>query len=108
MADDAVRRPEPPASKRAPAPGSAADDAVRALSRVFLDDGLIQWEAYVSGGQPNTPRAARIYFVCLEDPFERPRWTAHESRNAAEATRALDRLEDVELVELLGRSKPLP
>ena len=31
---------------------------------------MIRWEAYVSGGQPDTEAAARIYFVCLEDPFE--------------------------------------
>ena len=49
-------------------------------SRTFLDEGMVRWEAYVSGGQPNTARAARIYFVCLEDPFEPPRWVPHESR----------------------------
>ncbi len=82
-------------------------DPTRALSRTFLDDGMIQWEAYVSGGQPNTAAAARIYFVCLEDPFETPRWVTHESRNVAEATRALAGMSDADLLELHGRSTPL-
>ena len=82
-------------------------DPMKALSRQFMDNGMIRWEAYVSGGQPNTAAAARIYFVCLEDPFERPRWVPHESRSVAEATRVLARMSDADLLELLGRSRPL-
>ena len=84
-----------------------AVDPKRALSRTFLDEGMIQWEAYVSGGQPKTSRAARIYFVCLEDPFEPPRWVAHESRSAAEATRTLATMSDEDLVALHAGSTPL-
>lgn len=84
-----------------------AVDPKRALSRTFLDGGMIRWEAYVSGGQPNTPQAARIYFVCLEDPFERPRWVGHESRSVAEATRALAGMSDDDLIELLDQANPL-
>lgn len=84
-----------------------AVDPKRALSRTFLDDGMIRWEAYVSGGQPNTPHAARIYFVCLEDPFEKPRWVPHESRSVAEATRALGGMSDDDLVPLLNGATPL-
>jgi len=82
-------------------------DPMKALSRQFMDNGMIRWEAYVSGGQPNTAAAARIYFVCLEDPFKRPRWVPHESRSVAEATRVLARMSDADLLELLGRSRPL-
>lgn len=84
-----------------------AVDPKRALSRTFLDEGMVRWEAYVSGGQPNTARAARIYFVCLEDPFEPPRWAPHESRSVAEATRALAGMSDAELLDLRGRGTPL-
>ena len=84
-----------------------AVDPKRALSRTFLDEGMVRWEAYVSGGQPNTARAARIYFVCLEDPFEPPRWVPHESRSVAEATRALAGMSDAELLDLRGRGTPL-
>jgi len=82
-------------------------DPTKALSRQFMDAGMIRWEAYVSGGQPDTAAAARIYFVCLEDPFERPRWVEHESRSVTEATRTLAALSDEGLVELLAQSAPL-
>lgn len=78
-----------------------------ALSRTFMDEGLIKWEAYVSGGQPDTPAAARIYFVCLEDPYARPRWVTHGSGSVAEATRDLAGMSDAELGVLLGDSTPL-
>lgn len=78
-----------------------------AASREFMDDGMIRWEAYVSGGQPNTPAAARIYFVCLDDVFERPRWVSHESRSVPEATRALAAMGEADLVALLQESTPL-
>lgn len=78
-----------------------------ALSREFMDDGLIRWEAYVSGGQPQTPAAARIYFVCLEDPFARPRWVTHEGGSVAEATRSLAGMSDSDLVGLLADATPL-
>jgi hypothetical protein len=78
-----------------------------ALSRTFMDEGLIKWEAYVSGGQPDTPAAARIYFVCLEDPFARPRWVSHESGSVAEATRDLAGMGVVDLVGMLAVSTPL-
>ena len=79
----------------------------KAASRELMDDSLIRWEAYVSGGQPNTPAAARIYFVCLEDPFARPRWVRHESGSVAEATRALAAMTDEELVGLLADATEL-
>ncbi len=82
-------------------------DPKKALSRQFMDAGMIRWEAYVSGGQPNTAAAARIYFVCLEDPYERPRWIEHESRSVSEATRTLATMSDDGLVEMLGQSAPL-
>lgn len=82
-------------------------DPKKALSRTFLDGGMVRWEAYVSGGQPNTPHAARIYFVCLEDPFAPPRWLPHESRSVAEATRALAGMSDTDLLGLHSRSTPL-
>ena len=82
-------------------------DPKRALSRAFLDEGMIRWEAYVSGGQPNTAQAARIYFVCLEDPFAPPRWVPHESRSVAEATRALGAMSDGDLAGLLEGATPL-
>lgn len=85
-------------------PAARAKDA---LSRQFMDDAMVRWEAYVSGGHPGTPAAARIYFVCLDDPFERPRYVAHESGRVAEATRDLAAMSEARLAELLAGATPL-
>ena len=77
------------------------------LSRQFLDDSLLEWEAYVSAGQPDTPSTARIYFVCLNDAFKRPRWVNHDSPDVAEAHRTLAGLTDEQLVGLLQEADPL-
>lgn len=77
------------------------------LNRKFMDESLIEWEAYVSGGQPDTPATARIYFVCLNDPYVRPRWVAHESRDVAEAHRALAGFSDAQLISMLEEATAL-
>jgi hypothetical protein len=77
------------------------------VRRTFYDDGLREWEAYVSGGQPETEMAARILFLCLTEPSERARFVRHESRDVAAAERDLHRMEDRELLELLGAASPL-
>ena len=77
------------------------------LSRRFLDEALIEWEAYVSAGQPGGSAAARIYFVCLNDVFERPRFVTHESGDTAEAHRVLAGYSDAELAALLEDATPL-
>lgn len=77
------------------------------MRRTFLDEDLLEWEAYVTGGQPGTPLAARIFFVCLTDPFERPRWVRHESGDVAAAERELHDLSDQELLSLLGDARTL-
>jgi len=77
------------------------------MRRTFHDESLREWEAYVSGGQPDTEAAARIYFLCLTEPRERARFVPHESRDVAAAERALEEMEDRELLELLEQARPL-
>lgn len=77
------------------------------MRRTFHDASLREWEVYVSGGQPETEAAARMYFLCLTEPRERARFVAHESRDVAEAERELRRLEDSELLEMLREAEPL-
>ena len=77
------------------------------MRRTFHDESLREWEAYVSGGQPDTEAAARIYFLCLTEPRERARFAPHESRDVAAAERALEEMEDRELLELLEQARPL-
>ena len=77
------------------------------MRRTFHDESLREWEAYVSGGQPETEAAARIYFLCLTEPRERARFVPHESQDVAEAEKELRRLDDDDLLEMLGKAEPL-
>lgn len=78
-----------------------------AMRRTLLDEDLLEWEAYVTGGQPGTPLAARIFFVCLTDPFARPRWVRHDSGDVATAERELREMEEERLLSLLTEARPL-
>jgi hypothetical protein len=77
------------------------------MRRTFHDESLREWEVYVSGGQPGTEAAARIYFLCLTEPRERARYVPHESRDVAEAEREIRDLDDGELLDLLGEARPV-
>lgn len=77
------------------------------MRRTFHDESLREWEVYVSGGQPGTDAAARIYFLCLTEPRERARFVAHESRDVAEAEREIRDREDHELLDLLEDARPI-
>lgn len=78
------------------------------MRRTFYDEDFLEWEAYVSGGQPRGDAASRLYFLCLTEPSRRARYVDEESGNTAVAERKLRELEDGELLELLERSTPLP
>lgn len=77
------------------------------MRRTFHDESLREWEAYVSGGQPDTEAAARIYFLCLSEPRERARFVAHESRDVAAAESELRGLDDDDLLTMLREAEPL-
>lgn len=77
------------------------------MRRTFLDENLLEWEAYVSGGQPGTRAAARIYFNCLTDRTRRPLYVAHEGGDVAAAHRALGELDTAGLLALLDTAEPL-
>lgn len=77
------------------------------MRRTFHDESLREWEAYVSGGQPEGKAPARIYFLCLTEPRERARYLAHESGDVATAEREVRQLSDDELLELLAEAEPL-
>jgi hypothetical protein len=74
------------------------------MARTIVDENFMNWEVYVSGGQPRTDRAARIFFLCLDAPMSRARYVEHESRNVADAERDLLDMSDEDLRELLARS----
>lgn len=74
------------------------------MAREFMDDDMMRWEAYVSGGQPDGPKAARVYFLSLDSPLARARYVPHESRSVPAAERELRAMSDDDLRELLQAS----
>jgi hypothetical protein len=74
------------------------------MARTFVDEDFLTWEAYVSGGQPNSPEAARIFFLCLDARTAPARFVEHESRSVAVAERDLLNVTDEDLREMLARS----
>lgn len=78
------------------------------MRRTFYDEDFLEWEAYVSGGQPRSEAAARLYFLCLTEPSRRARYLNEETGSTAVAERKLEELDDSRLLELLRESEPLP
>ena len=76
------------------------------MTRTIVDDVFLTWEVYVSGGQPESPAAARLFFLCLDARPSPARFVEHGSRSVAAAERDLLGLTDGELKEMLARSVP--
>lgn len=76
------------------------------MTRTIVDDDFLTWEVYVSGGQPDSPEAARLFFLCLDARTSPARFVEHGSRSVAVAERDLLGLTDGELKEMLARSVP--
>lgn len=72
------------------------------MARKITDDNFLEWEVYVSGGQPDSKEAARIFFYCLDAPMNPARFVEHESRNVARAEAALLDMSDDDLRQLLS------
>ena len=72
------------------------------MARKITDANFLEWEVYVSGGQPDSKEAARIFFYCLDAPMNPARFVEHESRNVAQAEAALIDMSEDELLELLS------
>jgi hypothetical protein len=73
------------------------------MSRVITDDGLLEWEAFASGGDFGFPERPYIVFNCLSDPDRRARSIEWPGDNA-DAEKALQELPDRELKALLGQA----
>jgi hypothetical protein len=74
------------------------------MTRRITDENFLEWEAYVSGGQPGSVEAARIFFYCLDAPMNPARFVRHESGNVAVAEAALREMSDEQLGELLAEA----
>jgi hypothetical protein len=76
------------------------------MSRVFVDDDLLTWEAYASGGRFGLPEEAKVVFHCRSDPIGRARYVQLGKDNVA-AEQALKQMSDGELRALLRDAQPL-
>lgn len=76
------------------------------MARTIMDEDFLRWEAYVSGGQPGSAQAARIFFLCLDAKMQKARYVVHASRDVAEAERELLEMGEDDLRKLLRESVP--
>ncbi|HEV2149182.1 MAG TPA: hypothetical protein VGR37_17375 [Longimicrobiaceae bacterium] len=76
------------------------------MSRVFVDDDLLTWEAYASGGRFGLPEHPRIVFHCLSDPAVRARFVVHEG-DEADAEETVHEVPEDRLKEMLKGSREL-
>ncbi|MDQ3388355.1 MAG: hypothetical protein M3483_02500 [Gemmatimonadota bacterium] len=76
------------------------------MSRVFVDDGLLSWEAYASGGRFGVSEDPKIIFHCLSDPARRARFIVHGG-DGEEAEERVHSLPEEALKELLLESREL-
>jgi len=76
------------------------------MSRIFIDDDLLRWEVYASGGKHGTPEEAKIVFHCTNGPTQRARVIRHDGDHA-DAQRMVATYTEDELREMLGRAEVL-
>lgn len=74
------------------------------MARTFYDVDLLRWEVYVTGGQPDSTAAARVFFHCLDAPLTSARYVVHESGDVSVAEREVRTATDEELAELFAAS----
>lgn len=76
------------------------------MSRVFVDDNLLTWEAYASGGKYGLPERPKIVFHCLSDPHMRARFVVHQG-DEADAEEMVHDLDEEQLKEMLQGAEEL-
>lgn len=76
------------------------------MTRTFLDDDLLRWEVYASGGRHSTPERSRIIFHCVSDRGRRSRRVTHDSDHTS-AQHMVEALPEDELREMLREAEEL-
>lgn len=76
------------------------------MSRVFVDEDLLSWEAYASGGQFGLPNDPKIVFHCVSSPAQRARYVRFSGDNA-DAAQAVHDWPVERLRQLLSESREL-
>lgn len=79
------------------------------MSRTFLDENLLTWEVFSSGGKFGLPERPKIVFLCLSDPSpaSRGRYVILQDGDAADAQEVVSTASDDRLRELLAESVAL-
>ena len=77
------------------------------MSRVILDNDLLSWEVYASGGKFGLPEQPKIVFHCLSDPLRRSRYLVYRDGDNADAEQAVHERSESELRDMLTRSREL-
>jgi hypothetical protein len=73
------------------------------MSRMFLDDNMLTWEVYPSGGAFEAAEHPFVVFNCLSNRMLRPRYLPG-GEGAGDASRVIATASGAQLRELLKRS----
>jgi hypothetical protein len=74
------------------------------MSRTFLDDNMLTWEAYPTGGPHGYTDRPFIVFNCLSNRMIRPRYVSTVG-DVADAERRVDLASAEELLRMLKQSQ---
>jgi hypothetical protein len=76
------------------------------MSRTFVDENLLSWEVYASGGKFGLPDDPKVVFHCLSDRSQRARFVRYGDDNA-QAEQAIHAFPDDKLREMLRSAELL-
>lgn len=76
------------------------------MSRVFVDENLLSWEVYASGGPYGLPDDPKIVFHCVSDPSHRARFVRFGGDNS-NAVQAVHDFPDERLRQMLREAEEL-
>jgi hypothetical protein len=76
------------------------------MSRTFIDENLLSWEVYASGGKFGLPDDPKVVFHCQSDPAQRARFVRYGEDNA-QAEQAVQSLPDEQLRRMLKEAEQL-
>lgn len=76
------------------------------MSRTIVDEDLLSWEVYASGGRYGLPDQAKIVFHCLSDPERRARYVRLPGDNA-DAEETVGTASEAELQRMLREAEEL-
>ena len=76
------------------------------MSRTFIDENLLTWETYASGGKFGLAIRPKIVFHCISDPERRARQVTRDG-DEADAEQMLSEVPDEQLRTLLRQSEEI-